>query len=1598
MAHTGDANALQLLLDNITLPLQNSQTREDLGPILLKVTVIDDAPKLETTSNGVLISDGTDKAVATGVINFGADGYNADADVSLTVTSRALNSSAPLSLTTSGPQDVVIDGQTFGILRLNPDDGSFTFTATSKTQDWLTFDLKVPDMDGDFLSPITVEVRPGDTPVQLEPLVLEFDEAKLPNGTDPITSPSVVMKNPTGYAVDTSTGWETTDNNVFTQLTSMEDLLTEYNLAKDEFTFTQLKGVYHPGDGVDVVTYYGPLLLFTTPDGKQASMSTHVTYIDDVPKLHIGEPGAVQAGQEVIHDFSLAYGGDGPASADSATISVTFPGGGTATLPVTLGESIAIENNGNVYGTITFSNTSYSFKAADAAASGTLAFRFDAKDGDGDVTTANFNLIVAAPLPPITDFDYSGTSVYNPGYDDVSLFGSFQSSITSNREGWTSSNAWWLSTQSANLLPFPSNSTLKEMDTSGAIRLQSATMTARIVDRHIGEANSIVQILDDVGIETSSRYVSDTFASRLALTSKDFSSSGGEISFNWSFSGRAWNGESDAAFWILLDANNVIVDSGAIAHLQDIQNAVQHENGITTIHVPYTETANGYRLVVGSVDGGSVNCASACLYVDTMVIQEGRYLLSGNIYKDPLLSGESVPSLDKPVIQSISLENGESISFANSPNVVTVQLKEGILTIDRNSGDYKFTTHDGKPAPLSTKIDYQITDASGRSGEFHQDLRIDAPKAYDNVAIQDSGFERLELLGSFENANTFQALDCNGWSRYGNVYTGRALVHADTLPVPTPDLLDEFTSGSNACVRLRAAGNLSTSARQAVFGTRDATAIKEILNDIGVEGDNFGYRSQSSCIDATLIQKAFSASGGVIAFGWSFYTGNQENDAAFWILKDSAGKIIDSGVLCQGIGKDSGMVEIELPSSASAQGYTLALGLVNVGVTYGVDPLLYVSDIVLADTEYHFKGNVLTDASPDGLVDFVYDDTRLASFTYNNETRHFTEDTPQLVFKTPDGELTINWNGDYYFKANDPGNVAQKFQYTIQDAEAGNSATLLVQTMPPLVHSQIPEVNAQGQIEVLGVFDQALSQTGWAPNLGSALSNVRLPASFETPPSNEYLDAHSDSQYLRVTNACTMPAQQWATLLGDSQGHLALGSMLADMGAEGNVWRSYAPKGSFVSTSFESSGGTVVFDWSFGGRAQANLDCDASFWILKDSSGKVVDSGLISQLLTNSSRAVYQYESGVCEISVPTSTSDETYTLTLGTIQMGIREYSYSQMYVGTVVHVQQDVLFTGNLLKDASLHDQQNMITAETVLSSIEYLGKVHTFDQSGALSIKTDGGGVLSVLADGSYSFNHPDGDAASVFENFTYTVRDGSGNSDWAMLHLCTNDNKTIDDQQQGQPDAHILAQSSGTEGIRTIGSEIADVVVGSDKADDIWANGGNDVIYGGAGNDRIDAGVGETIVFAGAGDDYVFGYYGNDLIYGGTGNNTLRGFEGADTFAWKHPTDLSGKDSILDFSVAQGDKLGFKDLLAANESLDSYFDKHVSDLSLKLNAGAEGNDLLSFSIQSGLTHKDVVVELSPTDSGYGSFRDTYMNTNDESQAQDLLAQFMLQNMCS
>ena len=158
---------------------------------------------------------------------------------------------------------------------------------------------------------------------------------------------------------------------------------------------------------------------------------------------------------------------------------------------------------------------------------------------------------------------------------------------------------------------------------------------------------------------------------------------------------------------------------------------------------------------------------------------------------------------------------------------------------------------------------------------------------------------------------------------------------------------------------------------------------------------------------------------------------------------------------------------------------------------------------------------------------------------------------------------------------------------------------------------------------------------------------------------------------------------------------------------------------------------------------------------------------------------------------------------------------------------------------------------------------------------------------------------------------------------------------------------------------------DTIVGSSENDSILGFDGNDSLLGGLGNDTMNGNTGNDSVFGGDGNDSMHGGQGADtlegdngadFVTGSRGNDTVRGLEGADFVYGGQENDVvdggggddvirgdlgddvltggpgldlfifaenSGRDTIEDFTILQGDQIGLQKFMNGS-NIDGFED--------------------------------------------------------------------------
>jgi Ca2+-binding RTX toxin-like protein len=206
------------------------------------------------------------------------------------------------------------------------------------------------------------------------------------------------------------------------------------------------------------------------------------------------------------------------------------------------------------------------------------------------------------------------------------------------------------------------------------------------------------------------------------------------------------------------------------------------------------------------------------------------------------------------------------------------------------------------------------------------------------------------------------------------------------------------------------------------------------------------------------------------------------------------------------------------------------------------------------------------------------------------------------------------------------------------------------------------------------------------------------------------------------------------------------------------------------------------------------------------------------------------------------------------------------------LIQVAQDSTFTYGVIAS----DGHGGQSSGSIAIAVADINKAPT-DLQLSNSLVQENAGEEYVI--GLVSARDPNGTALS------YTLLDDAGGSvELVDNQLRVKDSTKIDYEQHAQFTVTIAA-SDGSETVsRTFTISIEDL-----RRENVLGNAGDNVIRGGVGSDTLNGAV------------------GNDTLHGGEGRDQLTGGSGADAFVFDTAVMKTTADTILDFSLAQGDRI-------------------------------------------------------------------------------------------
>jgi VCBS repeat-containing protein len=273
-----------------------------------------------------------------------------------------------------------------------------------------------------------------------------------------------------------------------------------------------------------------------------------------------------------------------------------------------------------------------------------------------------------------------------------------------------------------------------------------------------------------------------------SFISKGFTSSGGEIVFDYSLAGASLPGASDSAIWILQDAKGNYITCGLIAQLKASYTG-DAAAGICRIQLPFTDLPTGYKLVLGTLSGGSNDSDTPSLYIDHIAQVNIPFQFQGNVLTQADGQGR-VDILSKTAVLHSVTYNGTEHVFG-SANTLTLTTNSGGKLYINKDGSYTYrdaVSADGKHVAdgknVNEDFSYTLKDADNNSSTAHLYIRGENAPAPLEAAPQSTAFDP-EASGQTEAAAGVAAMRASApaplrasRADYSDVEPGNALLAA----------------------------------------------------------------------------------------------------------------------------------------------------------------------------------------------------------------------------------------------------------------------------------------------------------------------------------------------------------------------------------------------------------------------------------------------------------------------------------------------------------------------------------------------------------------------------------------------------------------------------------------------------------------------------------------------------------------------------------------------------------------------------------------------------------------------------------------------------
>ena len=362
-ANPNNANEIATDADKFDIEINDGEDTPLTGSI--SVNIQDDAPSISVT--------GLDTAVDSGTTAHGSWTHSFGADLPTTQTITVNNQQ--LTLKADGSVEVQGNNGTLTVYA----NGTYTYTANPNASGNDTFTFHITDADGDSKD-ATLAVTVHDSTVKPENMTFTTQDANVAlNRSDSKTLPLAEGVTLTPEAVDV----------VNTQID-----YGQFSLSNDgkSLIFTQ-NSAYTHGEGENSHTFNPVSFAVTDANGNETTLDVTVTITDDAPTISVTTHASGAYGEKITGSVDINFGAD---TGDQTRVTVSLNNG----------EAVAGEKGADGNYTFTFANNStltlngttgqFSYNGVPTSGTGTsYTFTFTVEDADGDTASVTTTADIA---------------------------------------------------------------------------------------------------------------------------------------------------------------------------------------------------------------------------------------------------------------------------------------------------------------------------------------------------------------------------------------------------------------------------------------------------------------------------------------------------------------------------------------------------------------------------------------------------------------------------------------------------------------------------------------------------------------------------------------------------------------------------------------------------------------------------------------------------------------------------------------------------------------------------------------------------------------------------------------------------------------------------------------------------------------------------------------------------------------------------------------------------------------------------------------------------------------------------------------------------